>query len=1131
MEMTTFDGSNTTKQDLVILLREAAHLEHTLLNSYLYAACSIRATPGAYATIKDTSGKEVENKNRALHFTLARQWKQAMIGVAHEEMLHLHYVNCLLRALGEPAEFALPIHDPQGGWRMDNWAPPEEPGGIYIPMEPISTNYLKQCVLWESTDAMQDLDPQQLAELCHKISEWEMDLHIAGIVHEPGGGVDKEIQAQLLNLYKRVEGLQAKGAMPMWTQESVTGPTFRSIGDFYTNLIKPAFKLAYDNGWVVNYNRDFNNELLDPAYAAQGFLPIGPIHRTNPLQQQSSLNAQQILRNFKDVDNIINEIIDEGEGFTDFIAKADGLLAGEFDGKKFTVDEYANQLARQAYNPRQDMESFAQTGQELRKSHLYRFSAAYGQLKQVEEDAQNAGLVFDPVREQVITTHNGISSFASEIAPHFNTVYLVLCGWLRRLYEVRDWQEDKPRRQAIEMLASWPLMSLGIRPFLEMASYFNADVQKDLFRQDPEGLLPDAARLVDLFHLPQLTEPQREEVDELCMELLEQVALWAKKNHETVGKSIPESVREEVLIRLLGLSRLDEFKRQFPFRVSGGYSDRNPDLTYTQLADEAGEVNPAKAPERFSEAPFLMDKNNEPLPIFDETLVMRLRFRGFGRVQMATDPEPPTDEAGSTGTLMMQPSDTGIGLTKPPRFDRSIYFQPNEGAIIRGPAPGVEMPDLGVNVVDVSLMVANNASANMVPVGVMNSVGAVQAAGVMKTMQVEGFQPIYHGTPEEFGVDKVSVDLLPRDGRRPYHVGENHLIWQDGEPVDPLEFSITDSGGTWGRKIYGNDVPVEDFEPLQRLKSGRGPVGFLGADSVPEWALENLPPYILPSLSTDNYPAKYFGKRRTTLQNVIKKELASGSVPDQAFIDKIVSFAERLYLVNLPKGTSIGWLRAFLNYGHSVSGVQTNGNSAILQALSKATGVELSLQPELADRSTTNSRWLTSYCFGMMDTDAFAQWAYGELYVPLSVKTDGSSKRFTRSWKFPAGSMDAIRLFACDFTKPFWANFTINPGTPASRTAELPDKTKITEVESTHDENGYTYHVDTFPGAKDNIYRGSMIAKEETDGTVVWTWDVEFAPADAAGYVSVMNVLSGAVQGIEAAFESKYGVKEISALP
>ena len=40
---------------------------------------------------------------------------------SHTKMLHLHYVECLLRALGEPPSFSLPNRNAEGDWIIPNW--------------------------------------------------------------------------------------------------------------------------------------------------------------------------------------------------------------------------------------------------------------------------------------------------------------------------------------------------------------------------------------------------------------------------------------------------------------------------------------------------------------------------------------------------------------------------------------------------------------------------------------------------------------------------------------------------------------------------------------------------------------------------------------------------------------------------------------------------------------------------------------------------------------------------------------------------------------------------------------------------------------------------------------------------
>src|SRR5688572_28893071 len=116
MTSTIEKTKNQSRQLLVEMLQEASQLEHSLLNTYLLAACSLKSTPQEFGSI---GGKP--NNRRAIHFEKARIWKQTILKVASEEMLHLHYVQCLLRALGEPPHFELPNRAENGNWVIPNW--------------------------------------------------------------------------------------------------------------------------------------------------------------------------------------------------------------------------------------------------------------------------------------------------------------------------------------------------------------------------------------------------------------------------------------------------------------------------------------------------------------------------------------------------------------------------------------------------------------------------------------------------------------------------------------------------------------------------------------------------------------------------------------------------------------------------------------------------------------------------------------------------------------------------------------------------------------------------------------------------------------------------------------------------
>ncbi len=74
------------REDLIFLLSEAAELEHGLLCSYLFAAFSLKGDPD-----EGLAADELE---------AVRGWKETIIGIAVEEMLHLTLVSNLLTAIG-----------------------------------------------------------------------------------------------------------------------------------------------------------------------------------------------------------------------------------------------------------------------------------------------------------------------------------------------------------------------------------------------------------------------------------------------------------------------------------------------------------------------------------------------------------------------------------------------------------------------------------------------------------------------------------------------------------------------------------------------------------------------------------------------------------------------------------------------------------------------------------------------------------------------------------------------------------------------------------------------------------------------------------------------------------------------
>ena len=388
------------RQTLVDMLREAAKLEHCLLNTYLYAACSIRSTPEEF-----DGPPESVNPRRAIQFERARGWKQRMLMIAQEEMRHLHYVQCLLRGLGEAPCFTLPDADPKtGNWHFSDWKErlglKTEPGkeGVEIPLAPFSVANCRRFVTYESTDALQDDNPfgRATTELFERLYAFESDLRLEGmllpVTDEP---TRQTLKTQLDHVYANLVEV-AESRVAKQTPNAPVSPvnlavlppeaelaSFQSIADLYTLGIEPLYQEAFSRHWVVNKNRDLVNELMNPNVAAEGFLPIGPIYRDQSFQRQVSALDQHPLTHYKTAADIIAEIVEEGEGMLHFEQRAAFLLkkAVELGGGR----AYWNAWVADKQATTQPTPKWLQTCEDLRQSHLYRFAMILTELRQEED--------------------------------------------------------------------------------------------------------------------------------------------------------------------------------------------------------------------------------------------------------------------------------------------------------------------------------------------------------------------------------------------------------------------------------------------------------------------------------------------------------------------------------------------------------------------------------------------------------------------------------------------------------------------------------------------------------------------------------------------------------------------------
>jgi hypothetical protein len=1112
---------------LVEMLQEAAKLEHCLLNNYLFAACSLKSTPQEFEHIDG-----LPNRRRAFHFERVRVWKQSILHVAHEEMRHLHYVQCMIRALGERPCFELPDRDKDGVWIIPNWRirvgkRPASETGMAVPVGPVSEEALQRFVLFESTDSLQEQDPfgSDITALFKMLYDFELDLRFETmLVNMPAGPERDSLKAQLKDLYTKLTPVERKiepevSLAILAKLPSLEETHFQSIGDFYRLGILPLYQQAFQEGWVVVNDRDLVDEQLNPNYAAEGALPVGPVGRTARFSRFTTKNTSDALTNYKTVQEIVEEIVDEGEGFSLFVQRAKKMLS-----KIAEIGTAGFLKARSADTDPDATPGWLYDAQLIRNSHLYAFAMILQELREEQALAKTVGVSFQPAREPLRLLAPGFAKLAEDIPTQFNACYLAMLAWLARMYEPRHWAADTPRRVAIEMVATWPLMSLAIRPFLELASFFPIN-SSHLFRAGSDHLpkLPIwAQELCDLYQSSERSEAINRRMDALVTQTLKATAGWAAEQLWMLEASgLPSHERKMIATRLKALATLDEFERQFPYRVAGGYSDRAPSLTYQNLHPNSS---------RFEEDPTTVN------PLFSDSLVLRLRFRGWGLVQLATDPDPPTDESGCTGTIMLHPADGDRIL------DRALVWQDFEPERnIRRPVAETA-PPLGVNCIEAAVLATafgRGANAGYMPLQVMSSTGAVQTSGVQQILQISGLNPIASvllGETEGFG-RAVRVYLESKNDVHPFLNGDNHLIWQDGEPIDPFVLSLYVDDARQGspsvrlvsREVYNDNRTIRQMEPYQRLLTHRAPVGFDTIRNLPGWArTPETQPAFMPG-----FPQTFLSKRCRSLTGQLQSALTSSKIVDsidQDIVDQIVSLAERLFLVAQPRGTTGAWLRVLLHYGHTVSGnIDVGADTSVLEGLSKPLGLKLDVAPSGTDRNAVNSRWLISYTKGMMDVDAVSDFVYGELYIPLAVT--GKVAAFRRAWSFPATMKDAVIAFAGTFGRPFWMQYKIDS---SRRTVDIPGldprdpkNVALTETVIEQSPAGYRYSQTGFP----NLSSCEAIVEIGDDGVLThFVWRCRFEGTDQQTIVRYYTLLADTADKMEAALEDQFKIRPLNKL-
>ncbi|MBA2625658.1 MAG: ferritin-like protein [Acidimicrobiia bacterium] len=129
-----------TRDELVSLLHEAAELEHGLVCSYLFTACTLKEDG-----TEDLSGQQAEAVTR---------WRGLLTSVALEEMLHLALVSNLLTALGAAPHLRRPAF-PQSSRYY--------PGGITIELRRFSDTTITRFIHLERPEGV-DIEEEVLSD-------------------------------------------------------------------------------------------------------------------------------------------------------------------------------------------------------------------------------------------------------------------------------------------------------------------------------------------------------------------------------------------------------------------------------------------------------------------------------------------------------------------------------------------------------------------------------------------------------------------------------------------------------------------------------------------------------------------------------------------------------------------------------------------------------------------------------------------------------------------------------------------------------------------------------------------------------------------------------------------------------
>jgi Ferritin-like len=302
--------------------------------------------------------------------------------------------------------------------------------------------------------------------------------------------------------------------------------------------------------------------------------------------------------------------------------------------------------------------------------------------------------------------------------------------------------------------------------------------------------------------------------------------------------------------------------------------------------------------------------------------ILEIKFEGWFQARLASDPDGANEKRGITGN--------NFAVGDEPDLDRVIHFQ-SKDAITRS-----HCPQIGVTVTSAQIISA--------PIGLRNIVKDVSS---------------FIG---------AAVNLLDN----PKFEGRNHMVSDDGEPIDPFVLQIESKDGIrLTRAVIGNGE-INEMTPAQRAGCGRYVIG--GGASIDAISL------YLTKIGKYKTPHEYLHERIRLLNEDLLKmppehKLCSES---EAIKFRLKCLEEaRLSSIGVPMPGGVRWSRYFffVDYLHTISakpGIFLNG-------------IDLGFKFREGSPQDIRAKWLIDYHMGFFDSDALSAYTYGTLQIPINL--------------------------------------------------------------------------------------------------------------------------------------------------